>query len=420
MAVRTRDASVAGAPAVVGRPVAGGGLISRITSSDSLIGRLADLLTLLGILLAPSYGLAIGGRLGFAFADLVLGLAAGARGLHLLMRGVPLAGIRRQSFLIGLLFVFSGSAVVSSVVNGQAIPLILITVVVATLGSVLLVATFGSGGGEERERDLLRLVQVYAIGNIILAASCYLGPVSREGRAIGYAIHPNALGHSCVMGVAACVWLWDRASTTRWRLIWAGGALLNVGALMQSGSRGGVVGLGVGMIVYLCLRGNLRLRLAAIAGGWLIVLVLVAGVVQLPAGNPIQRLFVGGANTEGSNEARRELLEEDIENIGEAPVFGKGYKTVVDVHNVYFQGWIGGGALDAFILMIIGTTMLLLPLWQRPRDLALACGATAIAIAWLFTNIMTARDQWIFIALTFATARSPSVLKPRDEGATRA
>jgi hypothetical protein len=388
-----------------------GSLIGRLTSSSSLIGRIADLLMLLGVVLAPNAGLAIGGRLGFGFVDLVLGFAAIARGFHLIIEGIPIGGLRRQSFLLGLLSVFSVSAVVSSlVIDGP--PLILITVIVATLGTGLLVATFGKGGVVEPERDLLRLAQALGVGVAILAISCFLGPKSVEGRAIGFAIHPNALGHSCVMGVAVAVWLWDNAKTTRGRRGWAFVALLNVAAVMQSGSRGGLLALAVGVVAYLALRGNLRLRLAAIAGAWLMVFVVVAGIIRIPAENPIQRLVSSSPSSQYSNEARRGLLEEDLENIGEAPVFGKGYDTVVDVHVVYFQGWIGGGAVDGFILMLLGTTMLLLPLWQRPRDLALAAGAAGIAVAWLFTNILTARDQWIFVALAFATARSISVLRP--------
>jgi O-antigen ligase len=307
--------------------------------------------------------------------------------------------------------VFSLAGVVSSVANGLALPQILIQVIVSTLGSVFLVATFGSGGGEHRARDLLRLGQAFALGTMILSLSCFLGPKSNEGRSIGWAIHPNALGHSCVIGVFVCTWLWDNARTTRGRLLWAFGAVLNVGAIMESGSRGALLGLGIGGLIYLALRGNFRLKLAAIGMAWFFVLVLVTGVVQLPAGNPIQRLVVGGANTEGSNEARRQLLAEDLENIAEDPIFGKSYDDIINVHVVYFQAWIGGGAVDGFILMLIGTTMLIMPLWHRPRDLALACGASAIAVAWLFTNIMTARDQWIFIALAFATARPLSILR---------
>ena len=61
---------------------------------------------------------------------------------------------------------------------------------------------------------------------------------------------------------------------------------------------------------------------------------------------------------------------------------------------------------------LLGLTMLFMPLWQRPRDLALACGAAGIAAAWCFTNVLTARDQWIYIALTFAMSRSFMVAWP--------
>jgi hypothetical protein len=53
--------------------------------------------------------------------------------------------------------------------------------------------------------------------------------------------------------------------------------------------------------------------------------------------------------------------------------------------------------------MLVGGIMLVLPLGLRRRDLALGCGAVAIATAWGFTNLLTVRDQWMFIAALFAT-----------------
>jgi O-antigen ligase len=396
---------------VGGRP--DGGDATRASVRD-LLGWTADALTLSGFLLSPLFVPNLGGRFGITLSDILLGFAALARGLHLLTAGIRPAAVRRHSFLLGLLGVFSVSAILGSFAhhtNPLAWPFD--RMVIATVGAVLLIGTFG---GTDWAANRYRLVRAYAIGCTVLGFSSLYG-ISANGRAFGYSIHPNALGHSCVMGVAAGVWLIDNARSRNQRLLWAGAVLLNLVGIMQSGSRGALLGLFVGVVIYLALRGDAQLRVAAIAATWLAVMVLLTGVVQLSANNPLQRLVSNEASTTYSNEARQDLLAQDFEIIADDPMWGVGFddnELIINVHVVYLQGWVGAGAIGGFMLMLLGVTMLLLPFLMARRDLALACGTAAIATAWLFTNILTLRDQWLFIAVVFGSARSISSLRKDD------
>ena len=376
------------------------------------IGAIADWLTLLGVALAPNSGLGLGGRTGIAYADLVFGLAGGARVLHVVVSGWPVMAIRRVSFLLGLLVAFCGAGLVSGLVNGTPLSSIFIFTAISFVGAVMLVATFG---GDDHDDNVRRLVTAFVIGCAILGLSSFYGP-SAQDRSIGYAVHPNALGHSCIMGVGGALWLFDRSKTLLHKGIWAFAGALAMGGIFQSGSRGGVLAVAVLLFLYLALRGSLRAVLVGIAFAWLFAMVLATGAVHLATGNPLARLVEGNETTYGSDEARRGLISENLQDIGEDPIFGEGWNDIVDIHVVYFQGWVGGGAICALVLMLLGLTMLLMPFWQRRRDLGLACGAGAIAVAWLFTNILTARDQWFFIGLVFMVSPSPLVLGHQGSG----
>src|SRR5207248_7163386 len=172
------------------------------------------------------------------------------------------------------------------------------------------------------------------------------------------------------------------------------------------GSRGALFGLGAGGLVYLWLRGSIRLRAAAVAGVWAILLVIPTGIVVLPESNPLSRLLTSNkSNTTASfsDQQRTSLLSAAWSKITSKPIFGTGFKGVdlgggfqgIDqVHVVYLQGWMGAGAVGGILIMLLGGIMVVLPFGQQRRDLALGCGGVAIATAWGATNLLTARDQW--------------------------
>src|SRR5207302_969421 len=99
---------------------------------------------------------------------------------------------------------------------------------------------------------------------------------------------------------------------------------LNLAAIMNSGSRGALLGIWVGAMFYFSLRGNRRLNLLALGATYLAILVLLVGIVHLPANNPLARLLTQGQqNTSAaySDQARSQLFQNDLARIDAHPFF---------------------------------------------------------------------------------------------------
>lgn len=367
----------------------------------SFMARTADILTLMGAAAAPNYGKGFGGINGKGkYADILLGLAMLFRIGQALTEGLPRYGLKRQQVLIWLLSAFAVAGLVGGMVNGQPLIWDYIRVVIATLGTVVLVSVYGDG------KDLTPLLKAFALGTGVLALSSFTGP-HLQGRAIGWSSHPNQLGHSCMMGLFAALWLVDRAQVRWQRWLWIFIVALDAIGVDRSGSRGALLGVGVGGLVYLWLRGDRRLRLAAVAVTWAAGLVLFAGLVVLPPSNPLARFVSsGGAHTSSgvSDQARVALLQSDWDKATNHPLFGIGWLGNDQIHGVYLQGWLGGGAIGALLIILVGLLMFIGPWGHRKRDVALLCGGFAVALAWAFTNLLTLRDQWIFITVMFSVA----------------
>jgi hypothetical protein len=375
----------------------------------SLVGQIADWLTLFGLFLAPLYGKGIGGLTGIAYADIVFALAAPIRVADLMITGIRRVSLRRHSFLLGMMGILALDGVVTALIAGRnPIEWEFVRILVATVTIVLLVATYATQDRASRRN----LLVAFTAGTVVLALSSFGGP-RLAGRPLGWSIHPNGLGHSCMMGVFAATWLWDNTKNGWRRWMWAGAAGLNFIAIMNSGSRGAFLGVAAAGLIYLVRCGDRRLTLVAIVGFMLAVGVLFSGAVHLSDNNPISRLTnqsQQGSSGSYSDQARQEQLDEDIARITAHPLVGNGFKDIILVHVAYLQPWVGAGAVAGLVAMAIGLAMLLLPFVTRRSDLALACGATAVAIAWAMTNIFTLRDQWAFVAIAFASAESISVL----------
>ncbi len=361
----------------------------------SLLRRIGDVLTLVAVFLTPMYGLVLGG---LGYGDVVFALVIIVRILQFATEGLPVWEVRRHGFLVGVFCVFAIGGTTSGLLTGAGVPWEFIRIVIATIGSALIVATYG-----QTEESLLPLVRAFALGCLVLALSGLLGDQT-DGRSTGFSIHPNGLAHSCLLGAAAGTYLLF-AARHRWeKRLWAAAAALPALAIiLVTGSRGSLLGLWLGAFLLLVLGGDRRLNLVAVGLTYLGVIAVATGVLSLPASNPISRLSDDG----GSAEVRTERLEENLEDVAESPITGKGWKDIIAIHVVYLQGWVGGGALCGLSLIVLGAGMFVLPFGQSRYHLPLACGAAAIALAWLFTTVLTTRDQWLYLALAFRLCKSP-------------
>ena len=358
-------------------------------------------MTLLGAALAPLYGKGFGGATGhFKYADIALGLAVLVRVVQAITEGLPRYGMRRQSVLLGLLGAFAAVGFISGMVNGQPLAWDYLRTVIATLGTVFLVSVYGDG------KDLVPVLKAFTLGTAVLAVSSFSG-AKLEGRAIGWSSHPNALGNSCMIGIFAAGWLLDNAKTRKERWLWLAVVALNLFGVDRSGSRGALLGVLAGAVIYLWLRRRRILRLAAVYAVWAAGLVLAAGLVVLPPSNPLSRYVTqSGTNTASniSDQARIAALKDDWNQASSSPVFGVGFKDNTNINGVVLQAWLGAGAAGALIFILIEVLMLIGAIGHRPRDQAIVCGGVAMAVAWTLTNLLTMRDMWIYTTVMFATA----------------
>jgi O-antigen ligase len=208
------------------------------------------------------------------------------------------------------------------------------------------------------------------------------------------------------------------------RVFWSVGVALNFMAMFQSGSRGALLGVGVAGFIYLLVTKRTKLIVMTVALFWAGLIIIVGGFYDPPDGSAIGRLLGQQENVAGSNQEREAQLDATLDIINDKPIFGDGFTNAILVHIVYLQFWSAGGVIAGLPVMLLGATMMFLPFGRPPRARAWPCGGAGIAVAWLFTNIFFARDQWIFIILLLRMCRwtdeeepDPMAKEPTSEDA---
>ncbi len=374
---------------------------SRPVRSDLLVARAADLMTLIAVGMAPNLGLRVGS---FPLTEFFVAFALLGRALQFIGGGIDRMELKKHGFLFAITGICCIGGLVTDTFYGDPVNFDLARAVFTAVGGVLLVATYGTTDARRKQ-----LVTAFAIGGLVLSLSAWTSSVN--GRALGFSTHPNLLAHSCLMGLFAALYVADRAPTRFWFWAWRGAAGLALAAIFISGSRGTLLGAGVGLVTY-CLLGK-QYKLIVMVGliAYLLGALMVVGIVAVPNDSAIGRLGSGGA---AADEQRSEGLKDNLNTIEHFPVFGLGFEPQPDPrsnylysHVVYLQAWIACGVVGGVAIILLGLVMIFLPFGQRRPALALACGAMGVAIAWFVTNIFLARDQWIFLTLVFRLCPSP-------------
>jgi hypothetical protein len=373
----------------------------------SLVDTLANGCTVLAVALCPAIGLPAS----FSLGDIFLVLALMLRGIQLITTGLDLHELRNHDFLLGVFAAIILGGLAGGIVNGYPLDILWIRMILATFGTLLAVAFYGS----TRER-LKTLVRAIALGCTFLAISGSLRPTT-DGRWYGYSIHPNLYAHSIVMGLMACVacFFWTR--DPRARVLWAACGATSLVGIWESGSRGALLGVGVSLLLFVALSGRRWLVYLALAFTYVTLIVIVAGAIDVGGNSALGRLLDGSKDVtvQGSNNERSESFAHDIDVITAKPIFGESFITSVGVHVVYLQAWTAAGLIGFIAVAILGIYMFVLP-FGRPRAvLALPCGVAGVAAMWFFTNIFGTRDQWFFIILAFRMARTPPARPAVDD-----
>ena len=200
-------------------------------------------------------------------------------------------------------------------------------------------------------RSSTTVAAAVAIGALLQAVfglvQASVAPHSLYGRStpwmtssFGSFMNHNHFAGYAELGVLLCLGLCadrlrrDRDVSGR-ALLWGGAAALIGLAHLVSRSRGGLLGLGVGLLVFVLLRtGRLTLRRGAFAAA-AVGAVLVAGLLALPPG---ARERVTAATTDGSAAYRLRLSAASVRLAAAHPLLGSGLGSFEDAVTVHKRG----------------------------------------------------------------------------------
>jgi O-antigen ligase len=199
----------------------------------------------------------------------------------------------------------------------------------------------------------------------------------------------------------------------------ASGLLLS--AIIVSGSRAGLVGGGVVLLLVLLGLGRVRRRLSAVAVvTGVTAALLLSGVVVIPQRNSLARLTGASASAAEADAGRHESLEITLGRTRKHPLTGEGFEHAKEAHNVYLQILVSAGpvGLAGFLLLCAQPIRAFLLARTRPTDASLLAGLSAgllgFLIASTFQNALWDRFIWfaLGLVLTLLIVQFPSSSRP--------
>jgi hypothetical protein len=221
-------------------------------------------------------------------------------------------------------------------------------------------------------------------------------------RAAGLSIHPNALAETCAMTLPIALL---RAVQLRGlgRAAGIGACCVLIGGILASGSRIGLVGLVLAVLLTGMLIPKLRSRIIAIG---LIGLVLV--VLLAHNGNPLTQGFdrlSGGGDAAMADTQRADQLHDSLTIALDHPFTGVGFTVVADAHVLPLQFWETAGVIGvlAFVIYTTGVFRTGLRLYRDrrlPRGSPALAGALTISFAvWLVSGVLqnAIADRYIYM-----------------------
>jgi len=232
-----------------------------------------------------------------------------------------------------------------------------------------------------------------------------------EYRALGLTTQFNTLAIASLMasGPALSFVTADRRST---RLLASGLVALLFFAVVISGSRAGLLGYLAVVAVFVLLSRRTALTILAIgatAGGVLI------GFLLLSTDNAVSRLFaIDPGSVSESNIGRLALLQDNLNLALSHPLFGIGFESAGDAHNIFLQVLVSGGILGlvGFLYLIYGVVSRALRSVADASEtgeaelrilmIGLVASFTGYLVAGLFQNALWDRYIWIVPGLLAA------------------
>ncbi|MBM4492979.1 O-antigen ligase family protein [Rhodococcus hoagii] len=263
-----------------------------------------------------------------------------------------------------------------------------------------------------------------AAGLAQLAGASVAGLRANAGRANGLAIHPNVLGIMAAIAILVSFVLIHR-TTGRTRLLAWGVIILNVAALIGSGSLSSMLSLAAGAVVLLvAMRATTRTVIRTCAAVVMCsALALTLGYNPSAAIDPIEGRVntVLGLSNDGvaSLSIRESTYEFAIDSIRSDPLIGVGmdsmhegtFNGVTVVHNYLLRAWYQGGLLLFVTFLIVTIAMLGLACRSMisTRDGLQAAVITAVIVFGLTSAFYDQQQYWLPLLFAVAVTNRPTV-----------
>lgn len=275
---------------------------------------------------------------------------------------------------------------------------------------------------------LLSLVANLGIGGAIGAAAAGRGGFVERVGVLGMNLNDQAFLYAAAITVVLCRGLarWPRFGRLDWVL--SGGAVSMLVALLQTGSRGGLLTLTAGMAAALVLMFRGR-RWAAYA---LLVPLVLYGLGSAVMSSEVVRARIEQTLYESDYGARDRLAEQAVDMLKERPLTGWGPNYTEELgartgrlriaaHNTYLQVATAFGLLG-FVPWLLGLGATGWRLWRHRQEFWAGTALAiffALLVAMVPGNYGYGRFAWIFLALAGAMplggSRPPEgrLLRPR-------
>ncbi|OQQ22701.1 hypothetical protein A4U94_07810 [Prescottella equi] len=263
-----------------------------------------------------------------------------------------------------------------------------------------------------------------AVGLAQLAGASVAGLRANAGRANGLAIHPNVLGIMAAIAILVSFVLIHQ-TTGRIRLLAWGVIILNVAALIGSGSLSSMLSLAAGAVVLLvAMRATTRTVIRTCAAVVMCsALALTLGYNPSAAIDPIEGRVntVLGLSNDGvaSLSIRESTYEFAIDSIRSDPLIGVGmdsmhegtFNGVTVVHNYLLRAWYQGGLLLFVTFLIVTIAMLGLACRSMisTRDGLQAAVITAVIVFGLTSAFYDQQQYWLPLLFAVAVTNRPTV-----------
>lgn len=350
-------------------------------------------------------------------------------GAALLVPEIPKFRLRssvERGFALAVTLIVIGGLLGTIAAEDTRLSLLNLVRLVVAAGATLMIFALWAPSTVELRRFLMLVV----LSGLVTGVWAMTHASSNFGRPSGFSGHPNALALVSLIAIGPAIGFSLVRGSRRASQIAAGGATaILVGAIIVSGSRAGLAGLAVAVVVAAALVRDLATRAQFAMGAATIVIAAIVGFSALPPQNAIGRTFNPQATSATASDlVRRAAFSEMADQIRRKPITGVGFSDPLGGHDAYLQLWAAGG-IFAFLggLLVIGSAGGAAARSRRlapPRSvhdpswplLASTISLSGLLVALAFQNVLWPRYIWVTMALvaaSYAVARSEQAHQAR-------